>query len=217
MQPVSTYKAIEKDAYRITARFYDRLFESMNKGLRLVGIRMFRPKAEMSILDIGCGTGTHLELYKRFGCKLFGLDASPSMLELAKKRLGNEAQLALGDAADLFYESNQFNLIVTMLILHEMSPTKRFAAIEEMKRVLKPDGRLLWIDFQPGPYQPLQGWISKIIILMSEFSAGRTHFTNYKNFLSNHGLKTLINQHNLVIQNERILAGGTFANYLLSK
>lgn len=193
---------------------YDRLFESMNKGLRLVGIRMFRPAKGMNILDVGCGTGTHLELYQRYECSLYGLDISPSMLEVAQKRMGDTAKLDLSNATEMPYEDNKFDLIITMLTLHEMPPATRSAAITEMRRVLKEDGRILLIDFNPGPIQPLQGWISKIIILLSEWAAGAEHFRNYRHFMANGGLSTLATQHDLRAEKQRILAGGTFAIYL---
>jgi ubiquinone/menaquinone biosynthesis C-methylase UbiE len=206
-----------KDPYRNIAGIYDRLFESMNKGLRLVGIRMFRPKKGMNILDVGCGTGAHLEFFKRYECNLYGLDRSPSMLEAARKRLGDAAKLELGNATDMPYEENKFDLAIIMLALHEMPLETRSAAIREMKRVLKEDGRILLIDFNPGPIEPLQGWISKVIIFFSELAAGREHFRNYRHFISNGGLTTLVTQHNLRVENQRILAGGTFALYLTSK
>jgi len=205
-----------KDPYRITARIYDRLFDSMNKGIKLVGIRLFRPSKGMSILDIGCGTGSHLELYQRYECNLYGLDLSPSMLDVARERLGDTAQLDLGDATDMPYEDNQFDLVISMLTLHEMPPDIRSATLKEIKRVLKDDGRILLIDFHPGPYQPLQGWISKVIIFVSELAAGGKHFKNYRHFMATKGLATLAAQHNIRVEKERIIAGGTFAVYLAS-
>lgn len=101
-----------KDPYRNVARIYDRIFDSMNKGLKLVGIRMFRPTKGMSILDVGCDTGSHLELYQRYKCSLYGLDLSPSMLNVARVRLGDTARLDLGDATDMPYEDNKFDLAV---------------------------------------------------------------------------------------------------------
>ena len=110
-----------KDAYRNTARIYDRLFDNMNKGLRLAGIRMFRPSMGTNILDVGCGTGSHLELYKRYECNLYGIDLSPSMLEVARARLGDSAQLDLCDATNMPYEDCTFDLVISMLTIHEMS------------------------------------------------------------------------------------------------
>jgi len=204
------------DPYRNYAGIYDRLFDSMNKGLKLVGIRLFRPSKGMSILDVGCGTGSHLELYQRYKCNLYGIDLSPSMLGIARERLGDTAQLDLGDATDMPYENDKFDLVISMLSLHEMSPETRSAVLSEIKRVLKDDGHLLLIDFHPGPYQPLQGWISKTIILFSEIAAGREHFKNYRQFMRTKGLSTLLAQQNMKIEKESILAGGTFAVCLLS-
>ena len=200
-----------KDPYRNVASYYDRFFESMNKGLKLVGIRVFRPSRGMNILDVGCGTGTHLELYQRYKCNLYGLDLSPSMLEVARERLGDTAQLDLGDATNMPYEDDKFDLVISMLLLHEISPETRSAVLNEVKRVLKVNGRILLIDYHPGPYQPMQGWISKTIIIISELAAGWEHFKNYRQFMATKGLATLLAQQNLKIEKERILAGGTFA------
>jgi ubiquinone/menaquinone biosynthesis C-methylase UbiE len=205
-----------KDPYRNYAGIYDRLFDSMNKGLKLVGIRMFRPSKGMNILDVGCGTGSHLELYQRYKCNLFGIDLSPSMLEVAQERLGNSAQLELGNATEMSYQDDKFDLVISMLSLHEMSPETRSAVLSEIKRVLKSDGRILLIDFHPGPYEPLQGWVSKTIIFFSELAAGRKHFKNYRQFMATGGLATLLSQNQMKTEKQKILAGGTFAVYLVT-
>ena len=200
-----------KDPYRNYAGIYDRLFDSMNKGLKLVGIRMFRPTKGMNILDVGCGTGSHLELYQGYKCNLFGIDLSPSMLKVAQERLGDSAQLDLGDANEMPYEDDKFDLVISMLSLHEMSPDTRSEVLNEIKRVLKSEGRLLLIDFYPGPYEPLQGWVSKIVIFLSELAAGREHFKNYRQFMAIRGIAPLLSQHQMETEKQSILAGGTFA------
>jgi len=206
-----------KDSYRIYAGIYDRIFDSMNKGLKLVGIRMFRPSKGMNILDVGCGTGSHLELYQRYKCNLFGIDLSPSMMDVARERLGDSAQLDLGNATEMPYEDDKFDLVISMLSLHEMSPDTRSTVLNEIKRVLKSDGRLLLIDFHPGPYKPLQGWVSKTIIFISEVAAGREHFKNYRQFMATGGLENLLSQHQLDTEKQSILAGGAFAVCLSSR
>jgi len=206
-----------KDPYRNYAGIYDRLFDSMNKGLKLVGIRMFRPSKGMNILDVGCGTGSHLELYQRYKCNLFGIDLSPSMLDVARERLGDSAQLDFGNATEMPYEDDKFDLVISMLSLHEMPPETRSSVLNEVKRVLKSDGRLLLIDFHPGPYKPWQGWISKTIIFFSELAAGRDHFKNYRQFMATGGLSSLLFQHQMDTEKQSILAGGTFEVCLVSE
>jgi ubiquinone/menaquinone biosynthesis C-methylase UbiE len=206
-----------KDAYRNIAGVYDHLFDNMNKGLALAGIRMFRPKEGMNILDVGCGTGTHLELYQRYGCNLYGIDVSPSMLEVARMRLGSAAQLELGDATCMPFENRKFDLIIAKLTLHEMPTQTRSGVLTEMKRVLKDDGHILLIDFHPGPYQPFQGWVSRVTIFFVEFAAGREHFKNYRHFIAAKGLSTLVKLNELEVKKQKVLAGGTLAVYLVTQ
>ena len=205
-----------KDAYRYIARIYDRLFGNVNKGLSLAGIRIFRPKKEMDILDVGCGTGTHLELYGRYGCNLYGIDRSLSMLDMARARLGDSARLESGDATSMPYEDRKFDLIISKLSLHEMSPQTRSGVLSEMKRVLRDDGHILLIDFHPGPYQPLQGWMSKVLIFFIELTAGVEHFKNYRQFMATKGFSTLVTQNDLEVEKQNILGGGTFAICLVT-
>ncbi len=206
---------MKDDPYRSIARWYDKLFEPINRGLRILGLRLFLPKEGMAILDVGCGTGLYLELYRKYRCAMYGIDSSPSMLEIAKKRLGNSAKLHLGDASGMPYGDRSFDLVIAMLALHEMNHVTRSSVIREMKRVLKDSGHLLFIDFHPGPIRPLQGWITKLIITVSEIAAGGEHFRNYRQFMSTKGLPTLITEHGLVIDKQRIVSGGALALFLL--
>lgn len=206
---------MSKDPYRRVARFYDRIFEPMNRGLRVLGLRMFMPDRDMAILDVGCGTGVHLGMYQRYGCDLSGIDTSHSMLEVAKTRLGDSADLRLADATQMPYDDGAFDFIFCMLALHEMDDTVRGSVIGEIKRVLKGDGRILFIDFHAGKSRPIKGWITKLVILFSEIAAGRRHFRNYRQFVSIGGLPALITDSQLSIEQERVVGGDTLALYLL--
>jgi demethylmenaquinone methyltransferase/2-methoxy-6-polyprenyl-1,4-benzoquinol methylase len=203
------------DPYKRIARIYDRLFEPLNSGLRSLGVKMFPPNAGMTVLDVGCGTGIHLERYQKAGCDGSGIDLSPSMLEVARKRLGEGANLHLGSASSMPYPDKEFDLIIMSTVLHEMPHSVRSAVINESKRTLKEDGRMLLIDFHPGPIRPLKGWLYKSIITLAEVSAGREHFKNYRDFLANKGLIGLISSHRLSIDKEKIVSGGNIALLLL--
>ena len=204
------------DPYSNVARRYDKIFEPMNRGLRLLGLRMFRPGCGMAVLDVGCGTGAHLEIYQRFGCELNGIDTSPAMLEIARKRLGEGADLRLGDASEMPYEDGSFDFVISMLVLHEMEHAERSAVISEMKRVLKESGRMLLIDYNPGPLGPWRGWRTKLVIFLSELGAGWKHFRNYRHFMSIKGLPALVADHALVIEKKRVVSEGALALFLLS-
>ncbi len=206
---------MDDDPYQRVAGFYDRLFEPLNRGLRQLGIRMHPLEQGRKVLDVGCGTGAHLDLYRKSGCELYGIDTSPSMLNVARTRLGEEAELRLSDATKIPYENDTFDLILCMLVLHEMDQPTRMSVITEMKRVLKTDGRILLIDFHAGPARPLKGWVTKPIIFISEVAAGRRHFRNYRNFVSIRGLPTLIEENRLMEEQRKVVAGGTLALHLV--
>ena len=80
---------------------------------------------------------------------------------------------------------------------------------------MKPDGRLLIVDFHPGPIRFPKGWLYKINILFFERIAGREHFKNYRNFLANKGLPPLIEENNLYVEKEKIVGGGNLALFSL--
>lgn len=186
----------------------------MNKGLRSLGFRMFPLDKSKSVLDIGCGTGVHLKIYQDAGCQVHGVDTSPSMLEASRKQLGDTADLRLGSADSLPYENGTFDLVICMLVLHEMSQPVRLSVIDDIKRVLKNNGRILFIDFHAGPARPIKGWLTKPFIFLSEMAAGRRHFRNYRHFISIGGLPGLIEQSRLSVVQKKIVAGGAMALYL---
>jgi ubiquinone/menaquinone biosynthesis C-methylase UbiE len=113
------------------------------------------------------------------------------------------------------YSDNKFDLIIMSTVLHEMSSSVQAAVLDESKRTLKEDGRILLIDFHPGPIQPIKGWINKSIITLAEIAAGREHFKNYRHFIANKGLPALVTGGGLLIKQEKIVGGGSIALLLL--
>lgn len=206
---------MNNDPYKHVAAIYDRIFEPMNKGLRFMGLRMFTPLRDSSILDIGCGTGLHLEMYRNFGCSLYGIDTSPSMLEKAEARLGKNVDLRKADATEIPFNSDFFDLVLCMLVLHEMDDNIRYKVLNEMHRVVKQNGRVLVIDFHAGKARLPLGSLFKTIIFISEFAAGSRHFRNYRQFMSSGGLPTLIDRSQMKIEKKKITDNGTMALYLV--
>jgi len=88
---------MKEDPYEKSARKYDIFVELFNRALRQIGMDMYPPVAGMIVLDVGCGTGTTLNLYQKAGCNIFGIDSSPAMLSVARNKLNSQAELLLGD------------------------------------------------------------------------------------------------------------------------
>ena len=80
---------------------------------------------------------------------------------------------------------------------------------------MKDSGRILIIDFHPGPLKPVKGWIYKIIINIAEFLAGREHFKNSRQYFANGGIPALIDECQLEIENYKIVSGGNFGIFII--
>jgi demethylmenaquinone methyltransferase/2-methoxy-6-polyprenyl-1,4-benzoquinol methylase len=171
----------------------------------------------MKVLDVGCGTGSDLELYHQGGCEVYGVDLSPSMVKVAQKKFGGDADLRVCDASQMPYEDETFDLVLTTLTLHEMSPELCLDVLREMIRVVKQDGRLLLTDFAPKPFDFPIGWLYRFGNLIFEVIAGREHLLNGINFLNRGGLKGLIETFPLRIDRSKVIGAGTIDFLLLSK
>lgn len=94
------------------------------------------------ILDAGCGAGPLSAALRERGADVTGIDASAGMLALARRRLGNDADLHVVDLSDpLPFADGVFDDVVASLVLHylqDWGPT-----LAEMRRVLRPGGRLI--------------------------------------------------------------------------
>lgn len=104
-----------------------------------------------SLLDLGTGTGRMLEL---FGPELergLGIDLSRDMLALARARLDRvglkHCSVRHGDLFDLAMPPDSFDVVILHQVLHFLDDGGR--AIREAARVLRPQGRLLVVDFAP--------------------------------------------------------------------
>jgi ubiquinone/menaquinone biosynthesis C-methylase UbiE len=206
-----------KDQYRNTAKWYDGIIGPMTIGLRNIGLKMYPVQEGMTVLDIGCGTGAQLRLYQKRNCRVYGIDVSPAMIEVAGNKLGSEAHIHIGSATDMEFGDDQFDLVSCVMALHEMPPQVREDVLKEAKRVLKSEGRMLLIDFHPGPINKFKGVFSKVIITLAEMIAGGEHYKNYRHYIGNGGLPRLIDSLGFHIEDQKIVSGGNFGLFLLKK
>ncbi len=202
------------DPYRWIARIYDPVLEPTLAGARRLGLKFYPPARGMVVLDIGCGTGTQLELYRQAGCVVIGVDPSPAMVERARGRLGDEV-VQLADASRLPVADRSADLVLLSMTLHELAEDTRAKVMAEARRAVRDEGRLLVFDFHPGPLTFPRGWLQRPVVLFAEFLAGVAHFHHHLQFLSAGGVPPLASAHHLEIEKSRILAGGNFGMFLL--
>jgi ubiquinone/menaquinone biosynthesis C-methylase UbiE len=121
---------------------------------RLLGLARIRTGE--SVLDIGCGTGSlAIAARRRVGPSgtVEGIDPSPEMVARATKKArkaGLDATFTRGVAESLPFPAARFDLVMNTLMLHHLPPEDRAACAREIRRVLKPGGRALLVDFAGG-------------------------------------------------------------------
>jgi len=95
-----------------------------------------------NVLDLGCGNGRYFEFFKSKKTKYIGLDNSEKLIEIAKKKYGDN-NFITADALNLPFTDNSFDKVYSLAILHHF-PSKelRNQFLTQIKRVLKPGGRI---------------------------------------------------------------------------
>jgi ubiquinone/menaquinone biosynthesis C-methylase UbiE len=132
------------------ARNYDQQIAFWERRLFADGRQWVCAQATGEVLEVAIGTGRNLPYYPE-GIRLTGIEFSPAMLELARRKadqLGRTVDLRLGDAQALDLPDASFDTVVCTLSLCAIPDERR--AVAEMRRVLRPGGRLLLLDHVAG-------------------------------------------------------------------
>jgi ubiquinone/menaquinone biosynthesis C-methylase UbiE len=119
------------------------------------GRRWVCSRAAGEVLEVAVGTGLNLPFYPP-GIRLTGVDLSSGMLAVARERaaaLGSDVVLREADAQALPFPEASFDTVVCTLSLCAV-PDERLV-VGEMRRVLRPGGRLLLLDHVGSPWWPV--------------------------------------------------------------
>src|SRR6516225_2168170 len=116
-------------------------------------LRLAHLKPGESVLDVGCGTGSlAIAARRQVGPqgRVSGVDASPEMIARAEKKArkaGLDVAFQNAFAQSLPFPDAQFDAVLTTIMLHHLPRKSRAELASEIRRVLKPGGRVLAIDF----------------------------------------------------------------------
>jgi len=143
-----------------SARFYDWLAAAYTFGrearMRERMLDIAGVVAGEMVLDVGCGTGTlALAAKRRVGASgsVHGIDASEEMIDRARAksaRRGLPVTFEVAAAQSLPFANATFDVVLCSLAVHHLPEDARVGAVAEMRRMLKPEGRALIVEFSPG-------------------------------------------------------------------
>jgi ubiquinone/menaquinone biosynthesis C-methylase UbiE len=145
--------------------FYEKqiLPRLLDLSMRHRGLMPYRRRtitaASGVVLEIGIGSGLNLPLYEIDADRIYGIDPSRQLIEFAKKRTRQVDRLvflARASAEELPFKDGSFDNVVTTWTLCTIPDVLR--ALGEMQRVLKPDGRLLFVEHGLAPDRGIERW-----------------------------------------------------------
>ena len=171
------------------AKIYDPIFYLALKPIRIAVMNELLKYKEKIILDLCCGTGNQIKLLSKHGFRnLYCLDISDSMLEIAK-RSDSSIKIYNEDATKTNFDNASFDVVIISFAIHEKDRNTQQALINEAYRIIKKDGFMLVVDYV---FDNKTTKFGKILISIIERIAGGEHYRNFKNYIQNKGLSSLI-------------------------
>ena len=126
-------------------------------ALRTMTINLAQVNPGDCVLEVGCATGTLTLAAKRQAGptgNVFGIDIIPGMIERSKQKVAQanlDVTFQLGNIEDIPFPNEHFDVVMCSFMIFHMSEKVRNKGIEEIYRVLKPQGKFLVLDLALPP------------------------------------------------------------------
>lgn len=170
--------------------------EARFRQLALQGLTI---EPETKVLDLCCGSGQTTQFLVKRSRNVTGLDASPLSIRRAKQNVP-EAEYIEAFAEKNPLPSGSFDLVHTSAAMHEMEPQQLHQILEQVHRVLKPNGIFTMVDFH-APTNPI--FIPGLAIFFWLFETE----TAWQLIKTN--LTALLQEIGFEIQHQQLYAGGS--------
>jgi SAM-dependent methyltransferase len=168
--------------------------------------RMFREiknviKPDSTIVDVGCGTGRFSFFVADKVKKVVAIDLSKKNIDKANKTLSKNPNTKISfhhtKLSDLLTQKLHFDYAVMTYVIHEVNPEERVTLLKEMSEIAD---QIIIGDYLVPAKKGFWNFLNEVV----EYLAGSEHYTNYKHFAANGGLRSLANSADLKIINELI-------------
>ena len=165
------------------------LSANIDKRWRRRVVRKIQPLLAVNaqVLDVGCGTGDlSIELFEKTAARVVGLDFCRPMLELAKQK-SSQLPFIEGDGLRLPFADATFDALTAGFVVRNLASVED--GLREFRRVLKPQGRLVILEFsQPsvlGVRQFVRFYYSRMLPAIGAwFSGSRKAYEYLPNSIS---------------------------------
>lgn len=130
-------------------------------------------EASGRVLEVGIGPGLNLPFYGESASRIIGLDPSPKLLAMARaaaRRAAMPLELIEASAEAIPMEDRSIDTVVTTWTLCSVPAVGR--ALHEMRRVLRPSGRLLFVEHGRAPQPGVRRWQDRLTPLWKPLSGG---------------------------------------------
>lgn len=188
----SEHEPVKENQWENIFREEGEVFTELQEDMPKV-VELLKKEGVRDVLDLGCGAGRHSVYLAEQGFNVSGIDASPSGIEITKRRLDAEklsADLKIGDIYErLPYPDNSFQAIVSTQVLHHNRIEKIRELIKEMKRILGPNGIIFVTvaemhdseeeEIAPNTFVPLSGGEKGLIHYYFDEKSLRDEFINF--------------------------------------
>jgi len=177
------------DEYKRFAWLYDFALYPAIRKVRKRTAKIIKQYNAESIIDICCGTGDQLKYLREQGFhQVTGVDISQAMLKQARKGQ-TQANCLNQDASALSFKSNNFDAAIIGFALHEKPIAIAQNILKEARRVLKPNGILIILDYNQEQKAPF--FIRWMVHFIERF-AGKNHYKNFREYQKAGGLEMLM-------------------------
>lgn len=166
---------------RFLARIYDKVLHIPVRNIRRSVAEAIMNAEATKVIDLCCGTGNQINYLNKAGIKqAIGVDISDNMLHQAWRNGLKEVCLKM-DASETTFKNNSFDAAVMSFSLHEMYAETARKVFLESKRIVKPGGLLIVIDYSfDEQTKPIGRFAARAV----EKFVGGDHYRNFKYFMA---------------------------------
>lgn len=148
------------------------------------------------VIDVGCGTGRFSFFIADKVEKIVGIDLSKRNIETANQTLSKKPNSKISfihtTLSDLISQEHNYDYAVMTYVIHEVNPDERVQLLNDMAQIAD---KIIIGDYLTPSKKGFWNFLNEVV----EFLAGNEHYSNYKHFIANNGLQSLVNKAGLKV------------------